>query len=109
MKKRKSINTDFLLSDLPKNRYELFWDILKNQWRSVVIISLLLLVIFLPLIMFRYYNLLTLNNLLTSSEKLDNDKIINSQIGYYSLSIIVFLLMGICFGGIARLYKKMSF
>ena len=40
MKQRKSNNTDFLISDLPKNRFELFCDILKNQWRTIIIIGL---------------------------------------------------------------------
>ena len=64
MRKKKQVNkTDFLITDLPSNRGELFFDILKNQWRNILILSLIFLLLFLPLVIARYYNLIIINNI----------------------------------------------
>lgn len=109
MKQRKSNNTDFLISDLPKNRFELFCDILKNQWRTIIIIGLILLIVFLPIILVRYYNMLVLNDFLIASDEVSNDKLISLQMSYYLLCVVLLWFIGISFGGVARIYKKMTF
>ncbi len=109
MKQRKSNNTDFLISDLPKNRFELFWDILKNQWRTIIIIGLIFLIVFLPMIIVRYYNMLVLNDFLIASDEVNDAKLISLQMSYYLLFIGLLWFIGICLGGIARIYKKMTF
>lgn len=106
MKKVKVSKTDFLISDLPKNRKELFFDIIKNQWRILLLVALIVFVIFLPFILLRYYNLIIINEL--SNQKNNND-IFNAYVAYNLINFFVIYLMGILFGGVQRIYKKLCY
>ena len=66
-KKVNVIKSDFLVTDLPSNRKELFFDILKNQWRNLLLLSLIVMVILLPLVILRYYNMVIITNMLNSN------------------------------------------
>ena len=109
MKKTHVNNTDFLASDLPKNRKELFFDVLKNQWRNLLILALIIFVMFLPFVVLRYYNLIIINNLISgSSEDLANE-VFNSSFVYNFVVFLLMIIIGIFFGGVGRIYKKLAY
>lgn len=109
-KKVEVVKSDFLVTDLPSNRKELFIDILKNQWRNLILMSFIILVILLPIIILRYYNLVIVTNMINSNE-VENIKnnIFNSYIGYSLINSFIIIITGILFGGVLRIYKKLSF
>lgn len=49
-KKIKARKTDFTYNDLPKNRKDVFFDVLKLHWRTLLVLGLLILVGALPLL-----------------------------------------------------------
>ena len=110
MRKKKQVNkTDFLVTDLPSNRRELFFDILKNQWRNLLILSLIFLILFLPLVISRYYNLIIINNIVNSGSDDIGALVFNSSFGYNFIVFIILIIVGIFYGGIARIYKKLAY
>lgn len=52
---------DFTQADLPKNRRQLFWEVLRVRWSGLVGLNLLYLVFWLPAIFWTFLNLLQLN------------------------------------------------
>lgn len=109
MKKNKKVVKDFTLSDLPSNRKELYFDILKNQWRSLIILAFIILVIFVPFIIFRYYNLLSLNNILKENSETMFHQIKIASLTSNAINILLIMFVGIFFSGIARIYKKLAY
>lgn len=110
MRKKKQVNkNDFLVTDLPSNRKELFFDILKNQWRNLLILSLIFLLLFLPLVISRYYNLIIINDIINSGSDDAGALVFNFSIGYNFVVFIILIVVGIFYGGIARIYKKLAF
>ena len=110
MRKKKQVNkNDFLITDLPSNRGELFFDILKNQWRNLLILSLIFLLLFLPLVIARYYNLIIINNIINSGSDNASVLVFNTSFGYNFIVFIILIAVGIFYGGVARIYKKLAF
>lgn len=109
MKKVKKIVKDFTIADLPVNRKELFFDILKTQWNSLLIIAFIMMLSFLPFIIYRYYNLLTINNIIVKKEETMLLQIKQAYFIYNSFNILTILFVGIVFSGLSRLYKKLAF
>lgn len=110
MKKTNVNKKDFLASDLPKNRYELFFDILKNQWRSLLILAVIILLLFLPIILLRFFNLVMINSVIKNGDSTNlRAEVFNTFIGYSFINFIVVVAIGILFGGVARIYKKLAF
>lgn len=109
MIKKKQNTEEFKISDLPKNRFELFFDIIKNQWNYLIILAFIVLIIFLPLIIYRYYNLVALQELLNSNIEELMFQIQISYMAYNAICIIFITFIGVLFSGIARIYKKLSF
>ena len=109
MKKVKKNVKDFTTADLPVNRKELFFDILKTQWNSLLIIAFIMMICFLPFIIYRYYNLLTINNIIIKKEETMLSEIKQAYFIYNSFNILTILFIGIVFSGLSRLYKKLAF
>lgn len=109
-KKVNVIKSDFLVTDLPSNRKELFFDILKNQWRNLLLLSLIVMVILLPLVILRYYNMVIITNMLNSNniENIRNN-VFNSYVAYNVINSFLIVICGILFGGVLRIYKKLSY
>lgn len=109
-KKVEVIKSDFLVTDLPSNRKELFFDIIKNQWRSLLVLALIITVIFIPIIILRYYNMVIITNMVNSSEKENvGNNVFNAYVGFNIINTFVIIMCGIIFGGVLRIYKKLSF
>ncbi len=110
--KRKPIvdKKDFLISDLPSNRKELFFDILKNQWRNLFLIAMIILLLSLPIIILRYYNLTIITNMVSNAniENIRNN-IFNSYISYNAVNSLLIIVVGVLSGGLLRVYKKICF
>ena len=110
MKKTNINKGDFLISDLPRNRYALFFDILKNQWRSLLLMAVIILLLFLPIILLRFFNLVMINSVVNNGEGTNlKAEVFNTFVGYSIINFIVVVVVGILFGGVARIYKKLAF
>lgn len=55
MRKNKVAKTDFTSEKLPHNRKEVFFDVLKMHWRTVLILALLVVIAFLPLCVIAFF------------------------------------------------------
>jgi len=109
-KKVNVIKSDFLVTDLPSNRKELFFDILKNQWRNLLLLSLIVMVILLPLVILRYYNMVIITNMLNSNNIEDiRNNVFNSYVAYNVINSFLIVICGVLFGGVLRIYKKLSY
>ena len=104
--KVKYSSSDFLVTDLPNNRKDLFFDILKNQWRNLLLISFLLFVSLLPLIIVRYSNLMNLSKIIAENKM---ELYYSRLVAYNVIRVLLYLLIGIVFSGLGRIYKKLSF
>lgn len=104
--KVKYSSSDFLVTDLPNNRKDLFFDILKNQWRNLLLISFLLFVSLLPLIIVRYSNLMNLSKIIAENKM---ELYYSRLVTYNVIRVLLYLLIGIVFSGLGRIYKKLSF
>jgi len=113
MKKIKARATDFEYTDLPKNRVEVFFDVLKNQWRKLALLGLLTFVAFFPYIITIF---LRDNYLLGISYSLSKGKI--SQTDAYKLycishliaagiSWITFYFTAFMMGGVIRIIRQL--
>ena len=113
--RRKVAKKDFSESDLPSNRFELFFDILKNHYRTLLGASLLFLLFLLPLLMVQFFLDLRGASLFLSFEAgeiAEADYL--SQKGYIdSASLILFpigmAIASIGLSGIARIIKRLCF
>ena len=56
----KSGKGDFRRDDLPKNRWELFWAMLRVRFSALIRLNLMTVIVFLPFLVVVLYNLLTL-------------------------------------------------
>lgn len=110
MKKANNKN-DFLVSDLPRNRYQLFFDILKNQWRNLLLLAVIITMIFSPIILLRYFNLIMINSLVSDSNVNDNlgNQIFNYTAAYNFINFFLIVVAGILLGGVCRIYKKLAY
>lgn len=110
MKKTDVKKNDFLVSDLPKNRYQLFFDILKNQWRTLLLLAVIILLLFLPIILLRFFNMVMINSLINNGDSINmKSEVFNTFVGYSFINFIVVVVVGVLFGGVARIYKKLAF
>jgi len=103
MRKR---NCDFLISNLPRNRFFMYFDILKNEWLSLVIYGFLFLFSTLPFIIFRYLQLRNISFLASSNNAYI--EILASYMPYLLISLPAFLLIGLVLAGLLRVYKRMG-
>lgn len=108
MKKKKRPIRDFLVSDLPHNRWALWADIVKNQALHLVLLGFLLLLASLPLIVFRYYHLLSLGTLLSQNGNAYTEQVQSAYVLYLLVCLPLLLVLGVYFSGLLRLYKRMS-
>jgi len=110
MKKEKVLDRkDFQLNDLPVNRKSLFKDILKNQFFNIIILGVYFLVGLLPLILFRYYNLIIVGNIIKENSSSIKEELLSSGLNYGIFSLFGIVFFGLVLSGILRIYKKMCF
>lgn len=109
IKKKTCNENDFLISDLPKNRVQLFFDILKNQWSSLLILSFTTLLVFMLLIISRYQNISIISNIISSDMENKNYHIQFAYFIHYAINIVIIIIIGIYLSGMMRVFKKMSY
>lgn len=105
MKKKKG---DYLQGDLPRNRFFQFFDILKNEWLSLVVYGLLFLLSALPFIIYRYVHLKNVSAIASSGAEDAYATIVSSYLLYLLICLPLFLLMGVALSGILRVYKRIG-
>lgn len=102
---------DFIEQNLPKNRLQLFADILKNQWQLIVVLSFILILFLLPFILLRYYNLVQIGQIIAQSN--DPTTLSMQLFSHYSiylaLNIPFIFLLSLFFAGTGRILKRLSF
>ena len=108
---KKNSNVDFKMSDLPKNRKELFFDIFKNQTRALIFLAMVAFLIVLPFILVRYYNLLSIDGIIESNlQDSEKQSRIQEMTLYTSLICLVLCILASIFSaGIFRIIKQLSF
>ena len=102
--KTKQNKTDFQVNQLPHNRAQVFWDVLKLHWRTFLILDLVLLIGFLPLLtclFFRDHYAVGLsakvaNGLMSAEERLTNLKYAHLICAGASWICLYFLAFIIC-------------
>ena len=107
-KKPKYAEKDFLVSDLPRNRWRMFGDIVKNEWKTLLILGLVFLLLCLPLILSHYYYLVIVNRIATS-ENPEMQDIRTAALIYYAVNVGILLIVSVFFGGVQRIYKRLAF
>ncbi len=107
-RKQKAAEKDFLASDLPRNRWIMFGDILRNEWKSLLILGLVFLLLCLPLILSHYYYLLMVNQIV-SGENPSLQEVRTASLVYYAINLGLLVIIGVFFGGIQRIYKRIAF
>lgn len=107
-RKPKCAEKDFLASDLPRNRWILFGDILKNEWKTVLILGFVFLLLGLPFVFSHYYYLLMVNRIVGSESPSIQD-VRTVSLVYYAINLGILLLVGVFFGGVQRICKRMAF
>jgi len=113
MKKLKSRSSDFTVNDLPNNRRQAFFDIVKNQWRKLLFAGFLLFIGFVPFLLtifFRDNYLIGVSSALSKGEVSQTDAyklyvtthLIAAAISWVSFYILVFPL-----GGVTRIIRQL--
>lgn len=103
--------SDYTENQLPKNRIELFFDILKNQWQVIILLSFSLVLFLLPLIIHRYVNLLQISRIIEQNNDTSIlfSQLLGQQVIYLIIRIPLLLLLSVFIAGSGRILKRLSF
>lgn len=107
-RKPKYAEKDFLVTDLPRNRWKMFGDIVRNEWKTLLIFGLVFLLLCLPLILSHYYYLLIVNRIVNGDDPSMQD-IRTASLIYYAVNFGILLIVGVFYGGVQRIYKRMAY
>lgn len=111
IKKVHSAN-DFEFINMPHNRRELFFDVLKQRWRTVYFLGIIFFLTLLPTLLVLYFQDAVNLNIYTNISMSDETKI--AQIFQYSLFFngliaLTLLVVPIFLGGILRNFRNLSY
>lgn len=113
MRKIKAKSTDYQVADLPKNRTQVFFDVIKNQWRKLLLLGVILFIAFLPyiiIIFFRDNYALGLSKALADKEIGDIDAYklfcVSHLIASFA-SWLSFYFTAFLFGGVVRIIRQL--
>lgn len=113
--KRRARKTDFTIENLPSNRFQLFFDVIKNNWRPLLLIGLFLTISILPIAAINFYfdtvNYSFYNDFQTG--KITEEVYLQ----YYNLNILLngcfsalaVLVVTIPLAGLMKIIKRMVF
>lgn len=114
MRKRES-KTDFVESSLPNNRFELFFDIMKNQYRTLILIGFLVALFSIPLIvvlLFKDTMKLSFVEQLAKNE-ITNEECLSlvlvNDLTFDAINILGFAILGLGMAGIIKIIKRVCF
>lgn len=111
-KRRRTAVTDFTADKLPKNRYEVFIDVLKVRWNNILFLGLLLLLLALPLLLTRYYHLLVTTEIYhqIQTEIIDSKTGMTKILGFNNFINLLYLpflvLIALGLSGVMRILKR---
>ena len=106
---------DFSIVDMPKNRWQVFLDIIKLHWRSILFIGVMLLLFSLPLygfslfIDFKKASLSIAFNDKKISEEVFINSIKNLEFIYIAILPITLIILSIGLAGIIRIIKRLCY
>ena len=107
-KKRKAASRDITLEDLPHNRVHLFAEIMRNEWKSVIILALIFLAVMIPFLINRYYYLVNVNEI-ASKENPDVNLIYTATFTYLAIESGLLLVVSFVEAGALRIIKRLCF
>lgn len=112
-RKYKLAKTEYTKSMLPQTRKEVFFDVLQLQWRSLLLLGLILLLFYLPLLLSTTVNDLYISNLYASLEGADDTaKMAAGQALVYLdiirsvINILFIAVLAAGFSGICRVVRQ---
>ena len=101
--KKQTAKKEFTSNDMPHNRLEVFFDILKNRLSTLLLLGFIIFIFSLPLILIDYLTNITLNNIGShDTEYFDVQLIIHSQNLLY---ILGFIILGIGLSGVFKIIR----
>lgn len=105
-KERKEISKG--IASLPTNRKELFFDVIKLRWRSVILLGFIFFLTLIPFIACLFLRRIIYNNLLITPDVTDYD-LLFCNCFYFSIASISLLIPAIFLGGILKNLKNLSY
>ena len=106
-KKRKYAANDYSIADLPPNRWRLFLLVIREEWKTLVVMGFVFLLMALPLILSHYHYLLVVNRITSGSDP-SVQGVLTATLIYYAVNFGILLIVSVFFGGVQRIFKRMS-
>ena len=112
-KRSKYRNEDFALNDLPDNRGKQFFDIFKNDWKTLFLSGLILFLFSIPFLTLEFFHWFTIINLpiQLQSQGIDEATIYSSlqltEVIYELGLILCNLIFAVSLAGLARVLKRL--
>lgn len=106
-KKEEKTNLTKGLASLPTNRKELFFDIIKQRWRTLFLIGIIFFFCFIPFLIFLFLRRINFNYLI--KQNADAYQLIINNVLYFSFAVISLIIPTIFLGGILKNLKNLSF
>ncbi len=122
-KKIKKPTPDFLIEQLPTTRKKQFFDILKNEWRTILLLGVILVIFFIPFIVsniFEYGFMSGTSDTIRQNLEAEGKSAeeitsaIKSQMNsihllFTAINIVCFMIFSIGLAGVSRIIKCLSF
>ncbi len=102
---KKPKKEDFLESGLPSSRPALFWDILRNEYRKLIGIALLLLLFALPFLALHFF----VDSYVIALEKAGNEDTAFPHYLFLACNPIATLVFGLGVGSLMRIIKRLCY
>ena len=109
MRKIKYSSTDFTANQLPKNRLAQFDDIFKLEWKTLLLIGIMLFAFFIPemiLLIFKNYYLVNLKSIVEEAEFPFYQLVTNLIVD--AIQIVTFAVFSLGFSGILRIFRHLT-
>ena len=108
VRKRKAATRDITVEDLPRNRANLFAEIMRNEWKSVLILALIFLAVIIPFLINRYYYLVNVNEI-AAKENPDIHLVYTATFIYLAIESGVLLVVSFVEAGVLRIIKRLCY
>ena len=115
MKKEKKIKSDLTIEDMPHNRLQVFFDIIKVRWDILLYIGLILFLFFIPLIIALFTENIFVSNLYelfvkgNINEETYRINLFQTNLIFTLIESIAILLIALPLSGIIRIYRLLCF
>ena len=115
MKKEKKIKSDLTIEDMPHNRLQVFFDVIKVRWDILLYIGLILFLFFIPLIIALFTENIFVSNLYelfingNINEETYRINLFQTNLIFTLIESIAILLIALPLSGIIRIYRLLCF